>query len=63
MEKLLLKPSEVADCLGLGRPKTYELLRDGTLPSIRLGHAVRVPTSALREWIERQAAATEEPSM
>jgi excisionase family DNA binding protein len=56
MERLLLKPEEAAAALGLCRSKTYGLLADGTLPSIRVGRSVRVPAEALREWVERQAA-------
>ena len=54
MEKLFLKPQEVAETLGLGRSKTYELLASGTLPSVRIGGSLRVPASALRAWAEQQ---------
>lgn len=54
--KLALRPAEVADALGIGRSKVYELLAAGTLPSIRVGASVRVPTEALRVWIAQQLA-------
>ena len=55
MEKLLLKPTEVADAIGCGRSKVYELLATGELPSVRIGRrSVRVPAKALQEWLDRQ---------
>ena len=53
-DRLLLRPSEVADSLGIGRSKTYALIAAGAIPSIKVGASVRVPTAALRDWIERQ---------
>ena len=43
MEKLLLRPVEAAEVIGIGRSKVYELLSSGELPSIRVGASVRVP--------------------
>jgi excisionase family DNA binding protein len=51
MEKLLLRPIEVAHMTGICRSKIYEMLASGELPQIRLGKSVRVPADALREWI------------
>lgn len=54
-ERLLYRVEEVAEMLGLGRSKTYQLVASGELPSVRLGRCVRVPVQALRRWIESQA--------
>ncbi len=54
MEKLLLKPDEAAEMLGIGRSKIYELLANETIPSIRLGRSVRVPVDELRRWLREQ---------
>lgn len=54
MEKLLLRPVEVADLLGIGRSKVYELVGAGVIPSVRIGSSVRVPLDSLRAWIARQ---------
>lgn len=59
MEKLLLKPTEAADLIGVGRSKVYALLADGTLPSVRVGGSVRVPTEALRRWVTERSRETE----
>ena len=54
MDKLLLRPAEAAEAIGVGRSKVYELLASGELPSIRVGSSIRVPVDALREWIAAQ---------
>lgn len=54
--KLLLRPTEAADVMGVSRSKAYELISSGTIPSIRIGGSVRVPLDALRAWIARQLA-------
>ena len=56
MDRLLLRPVEAAEAIGIGRSKVYELLASGELPSIRIGGSVRVPVAALQAWIERQLA-------
>jgi excisionase family DNA binding protein len=52
MTKLLLRPAEVSELIGMGKSKTYELIASGVIPSVRLGKSVRVPADRLREWIE-----------
>jgi excisionase family DNA binding protein len=54
MDRLLLKPTEAGEILGLGRSKVYEMLANGELPVVRVGRSVRVPVEALREWVSRQ---------
>jgi excisionase family DNA binding protein len=39
----------------LGRTRTYELVRSGVIPMIRIGRAVRIPRDALRRWVDEQA--------
>jgi excisionase family DNA binding protein len=54
--RLLLRPAEAADAIGVSRSKTYELIAAGELPSVKVGGCVRVPLDALRQWIDRQLA-------
>lgn len=54
IEKLLYRPSEVAQATGYSRSKTYSLIASGIIPSIKIGKSVRVPVAALRNWIEQQ---------
>jgi excisionase family DNA binding protein len=50
----LLRADEVAEILGLGRSKVYEMMAAGVLPVVRLGRSVRVPRRQLYEWIDSQ---------
>jgi excisionase family DNA binding protein len=51
MPRLLLTPTEAADALGIGRSKLYELLRAGTLESVLIGTARRIPTDAVDTYV------------
>lgn len=43
----LLFVEEAAAWLGIGRTLTYELVKDGRLPSVKLGRLVRVKRDGL----------------
>jgi len=51
MDKLLQRPVEAAEALGVGRTTIYALLASGEIPGVRVGKSVRVPVSALRKWV------------
>jgi excisionase family DNA binding protein len=51
---MLLTVRDVEVQLQLGRTRTYELIRCGAIPSIRIGRAVRIPTVELTAWIAEQ---------
>jgi excisionase family DNA binding protein len=53
-DRLLLRPVEAGEALGLSRSKTYALIASGELPSVSVGGCVRVPVAALQEWIAKQ---------
>jgi excisionase family DNA binding protein len=53
MDRILLRPAEAAEALGVSRSRIYELLAAGDLPSVRLGQCIRVPSDALRRWVEK----------
>jgi excisionase family DNA binding protein len=42
---------ELARELGLGRLTVYGALRDGTIPSIRVGRRYLLPRAAIQEWL------------
>jgi excisionase family DNA binding protein len=46
-----LKPSDIAGRLALHRSQVYKLIKDGTLPHIRIGRAVRVPAPAFEAYL------------
>ena len=62
MDRLLLRPTEAAELIGVGRSKVYELIATGEIPSLRIGASVRVPLESLKEWIAAQVRRPE-PSM
>jgi len=47
-----LTPEESRDITGFGRSITYQMLRDGTLPHIKVGRRFFVPRSALMRWLD-----------
>lgn len=53
MDKLLLKPTEAASVLGIGRTKLFELLASGDLESVRIGNCRRVPRDAVEAFLVR----------
>jgi excisionase family DNA binding protein len=53
---MLLTVKDVEAELQLGRTRTYELVRSGELPVVRIGRVVRIPRDALRQWIDERAA-------
>ena len=58
MDPILLRPNEAGEVLGVSRARIYELLREGTLPSIKVGGRLRVPVEELREWVREQSRQT-----
>lgn len=54
VERLLYSVSEAGHAIGVSRNRAYELVRTGQLPSIRIGKTLRVPVSALQDWIAQQ---------
>jgi excisionase family DNA binding protein len=55
--KLLLTPKEAAGALNINRSTLYQLIMRGTIPSILVGRARRIPVQALEQWIAEQIAA------
>lgn len=53
MDKLLLTPTEAASALGIGRSKVYELMRAGTLASVRIDTCRRIPAAELEGLVAR----------
>ncbi|MEA2565545.1 MAG: Helix-turn-helix domain [Actinomycetota bacterium] len=52
---VLLTVKDLEAELQLGRTRTYELVRSGVSPVIRIGPAVRISRDALRRWVDEQA--------
>ena len=48
----VLTPDDVIEILNIGRNKVYEMLNNGTIKSIRIGHKHRIPKKILIEYLE-----------
>ena len=60
MEKILFRPAEAAEAISVSRARCYELIANGTIPSLKIGSSIRVPREALMAWVNEQVAATAE---
>ncbi len=50
-DKLAFSVTEMAELLGIGRSKAYELVGSGTIPSLRLGRRIVIPKLALSRFL------------
>lgn len=51
--RLAYSPAEAARALGISRARLYQLIDDGTIPSIKLGRRRLIRAEALRDLLER----------
>ncbi len=51
----LLTVPEAARLLRISRNLAYELVRQNSLPHVRLGRRILIPRRGLENWIEREA--------
>ena len=51
MSKLLLTSEEVAEVLGIGRSKVFELLAAGQLRSVKIGRCRRIAAATLTQFV------------
>ena len=52
-QKEWFTPDELVRWLGLGRTKTYEMLRSGEIPSYKSGRIRRIRRPDVEEWLEQ----------
>ena len=52
MQALLYTPEETAEILSIGRSRVFDLLRNGSLRSVKIGSSRRIPGPAITEFIE-----------
>lgn len=48
---LVLTVSEVSKILGVGKNTAYDLIRSGTIRSVRVGRQIRIPKAAFLEFL------------
>jgi excisionase family DNA binding protein len=58
VDKLLVRPAEAAEVLGVGRSTIYALIANDQIPAVRVGRSLRVPMAALRAWADGQVHQT-----
>ncbi len=54
VDRLALRPPEVAEALGVGERTVRRWMRDNALPYRRLDGVVLIPRRALEQWLEEQ---------
>jgi len=52
--QLALSVKQTAEALSIGTSKVYQMVASGELPHIRIGGSVRIPTEALRSWVQER---------
>ena len=56
-QKLLYRVCEVAQFLSLSRSKTYELIRSGAIPCVRIDGSLRVRGADVQTYVDELTAA------
>lgn len=56
LEDRLYTVKEVQDYLRLSRSKVFELLSTGEIASLKIGTSRRIPSKALRDFVEAKLA-------
>lgn len=56
MRRATVSVTEASVLLGVGRTTAYRAVRNGEIPSVRLGHRIVVPTAALRRILTEGGA-------
>lgn len=52
LEKRTYNALEVAAMLGISKSKVYDLVRQGVIPSLKLGSRVVIPKQKFDEWLD-----------
>ncbi len=56
-DPVLLRDTEAMAILNIGRTTVWQLVWSGQLGSVKIGKTVRIPRSAIDEFIDRQPSA------
>ena len=51
LPRLTMNVEETAVCLGISRGMAYDMVRQGVIPSLRLGRRIVVPQTALEDLL------------
>ena len=53
--RLVLSVKELAQALGIGHNKAYELIHKQGFPSVWIGNRCVIPVNRLKSWLDKQA--------
>jgi excisionase family DNA binding protein len=59
--RLLYRPTEAAEALGISRAKLYQLIARGTLRTVHIDRVARIPASELERYVRELSAAAAAP--
>jgi excisionase family DNA binding protein len=59
-DRLLYRPAEAAEALGISRAYLFELLATGELQSLKIGASRRIPADALQRFVDAKLAESAE---
>jgi len=54
-DREVLTVAEAAALLRIGRNLAYDLITEGRLPHVRIGHRIIIPRQQLMDWLEAEA--------
>jgi excisionase family DNA binding protein len=54
IERLLIRPAEAFEIVGVSRSTGYQLISAGEIPAIKINRSLRIPVAQLRAWVERK---------
>ena len=58
MEPGLVRIDEAAKYLSIGRSTLYELIAEGSVPTVHIGRAVRIPMAVLKGLVKEPSNAS-----
>ena len=60
--RLAYPPAEAAELLSLSRARLYQLIADGTIPSLKIGKSRRITHAALVAFLDGRATGEQKAS-
>jgi excisionase family DNA binding protein len=53
-ERLLIRPADAFEIIGVSRSTGYALIAAKDIPSVKIGRSIRIPVDQLHTWIENK---------
>ena len=55
MKKMTITVQELAEHMGISKPKAYELAKSEGFPAIKVGKRIVIPTDGFKHWLDWQS--------